>query len=217
MEVELFVGHYAPAYLIKAKKPEIPLWTLFVATQLVDIAWAILVLLGIEKVRIIKGFTATNPLDLYFMPYTHSLLAAVLWGIGSGLLYRSIPTIRPWILGVLYGVAVLSHWFLDLLVHAPDLPLYGNSHKVGFALWNFPTVALVTEIGLLFASLMFFKKTGNGRFKKGYIILTVFLILSQLYIHFGPLPQSPELMAATALISYILFAFLAFKAESYSP
>lgn len=35
--------------------------------------WAVLVLVGIEKLRIIPGFAQANPFDLSFMPYTHSL------------------------------------------------------------------------------------------------------------------------------------------------
>ena len=44
----MFVGHYGPAFAIRAARPEVPLWVLFVAAQLVDIAWALLVLGGVE-------------------------------------------------------------------------------------------------------------------------------------------------------------------------
>ncbi|MGH7630259.1 MAG: hypothetical protein ACREOF_12950 [Gemmatimonadales bacterium] len=65
----------------------IPLWALFIAVQLLDVLWVPLVLLGIEKVRIAPGITASNPLDLYYMPYTHSLVAAILWSaIALGML-----------------------------------------------------------------------------------------------------------------------------------
>ena len=79
----MFIGHYGPSFACKAAKPAIPLWVLFLAVQFVDIVWSILVLLGIEKVRIVPGFTATNPLDLYYMPYTHSLPGAALWSAGA--------------------------------------------------------------------------------------------------------------------------------------
>ena len=47
-----------------------------------------------------------------------------------------VPRTRAaWIL----AGAVLSHWFLDLLVHRPDLPLaFGESRKVGFGLCSAP-------------------------------------------------------------------------------
>jgi hypothetical protein len=81
----MFVGHYGPSFAAKALKRPIPLWVLFLAVQLLDVFWSIFVLLGIEKVRIVPGITATNPLDLYYMPYTHGLDAAVLWSWAAGL------------------------------------------------------------------------------------------------------------------------------------
>jgi hypothetical protein len=59
----MFVGHYGPAYAANVAKRSIPLWVVFIAVQLVDVGWAIFVLLGVEKVRIVPGITATNPLD----------------------------------------------------------------------------------------------------------------------------------------------------------
>ena len=84
----MFVGHYGPGLAAKALDKKIPLWLLFLSVQLVDIAWAILVLLGVEKVRIVPGFTAASPLDLYYFPYTHSLVAALLWSLAGVLIYR---------------------------------------------------------------------------------------------------------------------------------
>ena len=60
----MFVGHYGPSFAGKAIEKSIPLWVLFLAVQLLDVFWSILVLLGIEKVRIVPGITKTNPLDL---------------------------------------------------------------------------------------------------------------------------------------------------------
>jgi len=59
----MFVGHYNVAFAVKSEKNEIRLWILFVAVQLLDFLWAPFVLLGIEKVLIVPGITATNPLD----------------------------------------------------------------------------------------------------------------------------------------------------------
>ena len=62
----MFVGHYGPSFAIKAVRPAIPLWLLFISVQLVDVAWSILILLGVEKARIVPGITASNPFDLYY-------------------------------------------------------------------------------------------------------------------------------------------------------
>src|SRR6476620_6734044 len=84
----MFVGHYGVSFAARRLDHSPPLWLLFLAVQLLDVLLAPFVLLGIEKVRIVPGITAANPLDLYYMPYTHSLLAALLWSAGALLAYR---------------------------------------------------------------------------------------------------------------------------------
>jgi hypothetical protein len=50
----MFVGHYGMGFAAKRVAPTIPLWALFIAVQLLDVLWAPLILLGIEKVRIVR-------------------------------------------------------------------------------------------------------------------------------------------------------------------
>jgi hypothetical protein len=97
-------GTLRPAFAAKAARRSIPLWFLFVAVQLVDIAWAILVLAGIEKVRIAPGITAANPLDLYCMPYTHSLIGLLEFAILFGGLVLYLKKPEPVSRGGGYGV-----------------------------------------------------------------------------------------------------------------
>ncbi len=149
----MFVGHYGPSFAVKAVDKSIPLWLLFIAVQFVDVLWGIFVLLGIEKVRIVPGITSTNPLDLYYMPYTHSLVAAIVWSGIVDVAYRFLPKVGSWAKGGLVAAAVLSHWVLDLLVHRPDLPLYDDAAKVGFGLWNYPVLAFLLEATLLFVGM----------------------------------------------------------------
>ena len=92
-------------------------------------------LLGIEKVRIVPGITATNPLDLYYVPYTHSLIGSMLWSIAAGIAYYLLRK-ADGTAAAIVGAAVFSHWVLDWLVHRPDLPLYDDTFKVGLGLWN---------------------------------------------------------------------------------
>ena len=120
----MFVGHYGVSYVAKRIDDSIPLWVLFVAVQLVDILWAPLVLLGVEKVRIVPGFTATNPLDLYYMPYTHSLVAALLWSAVAVVSYRLLARRSGLGGSLLVGLAVFSHWVPDVIVHRPALAAY---------------------------------------------------------------------------------------------
>jgi membrane-bound metal-dependent hydrolase YbcI (DUF457 family) len=150
----MFVGHYGVSFAAKRFEKSITLWVLFVAVQLLDVFWSPFILLGIEKVRIVPGITATNPLDLYYMPYSHSLLAALLWSTGAFILYKLLA--KPGSAGkvaFVVALAVFSHWLLDFVVHRPDLPLYDDTAKVGLGLWNFPILAFALETVLLFGGM----------------------------------------------------------------
>src|SRR5262247_4500229 len=146
----MFVGHYGVSFAAKKAAPSVPLWVLFIAVQLLDVLWAPFVLLGIEKVRIVPGITATNPLDLYYMPYTHSLVAAILWSVAASIVYRWAVRGAGTPAALMVAAAVFSHWVCDLIVHRPDLPLYDDAAKVGLGLWNVPAAAFGLETALLF-------------------------------------------------------------------
>src|SRR5206468_1467069 len=111
----MFVGHYGVSFAAKRGDKTIPLWVLFLAVQLLDVFWSVFVLAGLEKVRIAPGITASNPLDLYYMPYTHSLVAALLWSLAAYVGYRAIRAFgashRAALLAALAG---FSHWVLAL-------------------------------------------------------------------------------------------------------
>ena len=212
----MFIGHYGPSFACKAWKPVVPLWVLFVAVQLVDIVWAVLVLLGIEKVRIVPGITATNPFDLYYMPFTHSLPGAIFWSVGAAVVYRAVAPAQKWTAAVIVGGAVFSHWVLDLVVHRPDLPLYDDAYKVGFGLWNYPAVAFLLEIALLFGGIAFYLRVTEpidviGRY--GMTVLGLFAVVLQAYVFFGPPPVSDTAFALTALVLYFAFAVLVYWLE----
>ena len=203
----MFVGHYGISFSAKRVEPSIPLWVLFLAVQLLDVLWAPLILLGIEKVRIVPGFTASNPLDLYYMPYTHSLVAAILWSCAGGLAYRFLARPSRSRASLVIGLAVFSHWVLDFIVHRPDLPLYGNSAKVGLGLWNSPALAFGLEAALLFGG-MWLALWGRLAGSLGTLCFGVLMLGIQAYIFFGPPPASDRAAASTALVAYALFAIV---------
>jgi len=200
----MFVGHYGVSFAAKKAEPGVPLWVLFIAVQLLDVLWAPFVLLGIEKVRIVPGFTASNPLDLYYMPYTHSLVAAIGWSVIAFLAYRLAVRPAPPRAAAIVGLAVFSHWVLDFLVHRPDLPLYDNTAKVGLGLWNLPAVALGLEALMLFGAMWLYLQHTARR--TAMLVFGVVMLAIQVYVFFGPPLASDKAAAATALIGYAVFA-----------
>jgi hypothetical protein len=201
----MFVGHYGVSFAGKRLAPTVSLATLFIAVQLLDVAWSLLVLLGIEKVRIVPGITATNPLDLYYMPYTHSLVAALGWSAAAFLVYTRFAPMATVRSSLVVAAAVFSHWVLDLLVHRPDLPLFADSAKVGLGLWNHRALAFGLEIAILFGGLALYFGLGVKR-RGGIIVFGVVMLALQAYIFFGPPPRSDRAAALTALAAYLLFA-----------
>ena len=212
----MFVGHYGVAFAVKTERNKIPLWVLFVAVQLLDFLWAPFVLLGIEKVRFVPGITATNALDLYYMPYTHSLLGALFWSVVAFVIYKiGWRNIASNSAALLVGFAVFSHWLLDLIVHRPDLAIYDDTLKVGFGLWNYRGIEFVLEIGiLLFGAVLYLKRNGAIARKIGIIIFTAVLVLIQTSNTFVRRPPSSDrAFAITALTFYTVFACVAFLLE----
>ncbi|MBI1424424.1 MAG: hypothetical protein GC149_13350 [Gammaproteobacteria bacterium] len=212
----MFVGHYGVGFAAKAVKKTIPLWQLFIAVQLVDIAWATLVLFGVEKFRIVPGITAASPLDLYYIPYTHSLLAVVIWSLAAMVIYRFAVKRSTWLVAGVIAVTVLSHWLLDLLVHRPDLPLYDNHMKVGLGLWNYPVLSFALEALCLFGGMFFYYRATQpvgGRGRYAMIVFGLVMLGVQSTALFSPPPPSANAVAVMALVSYFLFAAVVYWLE----
>ena len=150
----MFIGHWAPAMVAATHKDAPSLPVLFIAAQLVDWAFFLFLILGIEAMRVTPGISVMNPMDLYHMPYTHSLLGSSLWAAGFAAVVFAFSRNRS--AAILTALVVLSHWFLDLLVHVPDLTWAGNPPKLGFGLWNHPEIEMPLELAITFGALWFF-------------------------------------------------------------
>ena len=189
----MFIGHFSVA-LAAAAHPKAPrLGVLIAASQLVDIGFFTLMIAGVERMRLVPGATVMNPMDLYFMPYTHSLLGSAVWAIGFGLLVGAMTRSR--IGGVIAGAVVLSHWLLDFLTHRPDLGLLGDSGKVGLGLWNHPTIAMPLELALTALGLLLYARATSPRTATGRWSLWAFaavLLAMQAIDWFGPKPSQVD-------------------------
>jgi hypothetical protein len=216
----MFVGHYSVAFAVRSEQNKIPLWVLFVAVQFLDYIWATLVLLGIEKLRVIKGFTAGSMLDSYFHPYSHSLIAAVLWSGVAGLCYKLLCR---WpgdgyakSAALVVGAAVFSHWILDLIAHPRDLPIYDNTAKVGFGLWNYRNPEFALEIALLVLGIaLYLARNLMPAVRKGAVIaFGIALVVIQIGDTYVPRTAlSDKATAMGVWIFYTLFVLIALAVE----
>jgi hypothetical protein len=125
----MFIGHFALGFAAKPAVPRVSLAALMLAALFADVLWPILVLAGLEEVRIAPGNTAFTPLEFVSYPWSHSLLLLVVWGACVGSAYRVIFGGRRTF--VILALLVVSHWVLDWVTHAPDMPLYPRRPESG--------------------------------------------------------------------------------------
>ncbi|MEJ2129587.1 MAG: hypothetical protein P8X81_12175 [Woeseiaceae bacterium] len=214
----MFVGHYAASLALKKFEKRASLGMLFLAVQLVDILFFPFVLLGIERINIIENYTESTHFQLEYMPYTHSLLASLLWAAAAYALFRWVIT-KDRRIALVMAIAVFSHWVIDLLVHTPDLPIWSDaSMKLGFGLWNNAVVTYVLEAALLLGATWLYLKSTTASTKTGKYgmgVFVAFMLLMNIGNVFGPLQtDSKVVMSVSALSAYFLFAAIAFWLDS---
>src|SRR4051794_4265637 len=176
----MFLGHFGLGFGAKKAAPDVSLGALFVAAQFADLLWPTLLLLGLEQVEVQPGTTVMTPLNFVSYPYSHSLLALAVWGALFGFVYTRATRSRP-IAGAALGLLILSHWFLDVVMHRPDMPLtLTGSTRVGLGLWNSMAATLGIEFVIFAAGLAIYLRTTRARDRIGSIglwALVLFLLI----------------------------------------
>lgn len=203
----MFIGHWAPALAVAARRPAPTIGVLFIAAQLVDWAFFGLLLAGVEHMRFSPGISVMNPMDLYHMPFTHSLLGAAVIATVFGAAVLAATRNRSAALAT--GAVVLSHWLLDLLVHVPDLTLAGSPPKLGLSLWNYPYLEMPIELGITFGALWLYARNRQPAAARVWMLAAVLLLL-QAVNWFGPV--EPEVSAGTSLLAFFAFGLVTLAA-----
>jgi hypothetical protein len=205
----MFLGHFGIGFGAKAAAPKVSLGTLFLAAQFIDLLWPTLLMLGIERVEILSGGSQHPPLDFIYYPFSHSLLAVMIWAVLFAAAYYAIRRNR--IGAMVLGLAVISHWLLDLIVHYPDLPLYpGDSPLLGFAVWSSPIFEMALEFSIFALGLWLYLRTTkaiDATGKWALWSLVAFLVAIHLGNSFGPPPPSVTALALVGQAQWLLVAW----------
>ena len=212
----MFLGHYGVAFAAKRAAPRASLGALTFAAQFLDELWPILLLLGVEQVRIVPGLMAANPLDFVYYPYSHSLLMAIVWGILVGVAYFLLRRYGrgAWIMGAL----VVSHWFLDLPMHRPDLPLWpgASSPKVGWGLWNSIPATYVIEFAIYAIGIALYLRATRARDRIGSWGLWAYILVLAILLSNGPAPSERTLAwSALGIWLFVPWAWWVDKHREY--
>ncbi len=199
----MFIGHFALGFALKRVEPRVSLATAFLAAQLADTVWPVLVLTGLEHVTIAPGDTAVTPMRFDSYPWSHSLLTlSVMGALFAGAHFLLQRRARA---ALLLGLLVVSHWFLDFVSHRPDMPFTPwTAPKVGLGLWESVGATVVVE-GALFAGGVALAlratrpRDAIGRW--GFVAFVAFLVVAYVGNLLGPPPPSVQALGWFSLIA----------------
>ncbi len=206
----MLVGHLAVALGAKKVDPHVPLAATVAAAFALDLAWPVLLLAGIEVVRVNPGDTAFTNLAFESYPWTHSLAMVLIWSAmafaAAKALYGSARS------GVVLGALVLSHWGLDWITHRPDLPLWPEGPLTGLGLWNSIPGTIVVEAGLFVVGIGLYRSVSQARSRTGAMAFSALLVLMGLLWISQPWAPAPGSAAAVAWGALALWLVLPWAA-----
>lgn len=200
----MFAGHLGVAMAIGHVEKRVNVGAYAFAALGLDVALWLFILAGWETVFIPADFVATHQ-PLFEFPYSHGLMAACGWSVlAAGVTVYATRSVRA---GTWIAAAVLSHWGLDFLVHAPELPLWGpDSARAGLGLWNAMPVALAVEALLALGGLyLYLSDAVLSRAKRIAVGVLSFAVLgfTALGMTLAPAPPSAMAMAASSLVTIL--------------
>jgi len=142
----MFIGHFAIAFLLARLFPQVPIMVPLAAVSFPDLVWPLLIISGVEKVRI----NPDSPLQKYIVfekyPYSHSLIFTNFVALLVGLMLALV--LQNPLVALSFTLGSASHWILDSVVHLPDLPVKGfgsRDRKMGLGLWRNGPLAFILE------------------------------------------------------------------------
>jgi hypothetical protein len=108
---------------------------------------------------------------------------------------------------------VVSHWPLDYLMHAPDMPLWpGPSPHLGLGVWNSVAGTFAIEGALWIAGLAWYLRGRRASGAAGRLALWSFVLLCTVFWAAGPFsspPPNEEALAWFALSGWIIVPWAA--------
>lgn len=216
----MFVGHLSLGFAAKRADNSASLAWYIAAAAFVDLLWPLFLLLGIEHVSIVPGATAFTPLRFDSYPWSHSLLMTIVWGIVlAGIArWRGMSTKSAQLIAAL----VVSHWVLDFITHAPDMPLWPGqfSPRLGLGLWNSIPGSIAVEGLLWLVGLGLYLRSYRPQNWVGAIAFWSFVLISTVMWASGPWaapPPNPRALAWFALMGWIIVPWAVWIDRSHVP
>ncbi len=214
----MFLGHFGVALAAKKAARKASLGTLVFAAQFADLLWPLLLLAGVEQVRIVPGLLPASPFDFTSYPISHSLVTQLGWGAILGIVYFLAK--RDGRTALVVGSLVPTHWLLDFIAHRPDMPIYPGGAKYGLGMWNSLPLTIVVEYAVFAAGIAIYLGVTRAKDRTGNLALwSLFGLLAVLYIcsEFGPPPPNVTVLAESALAIWLTVPWAAWADRHREP
>lgn len=215
----MFHGHHGAALLLCGyMKLPLPLWVLFLLSQLQDLILLLLVhILHIEQVfKMSVPDNFINQFKLVYVPYSHGLVFSILYSLLAYILFRT-PKAK-----LAAAFAIISHWILDFITHVPDLDIcfpFMDCGKAGLKLWLYLWPSVVVECGIciLGAAVYFFNCVSfsqRGKTLARLIPVVVLMIAMTIAMPFVEAPEETAWSVGLQMYGiYAMFAVFAWLIE----
>lgn len=213
----MLAGHLAAGLVATRVSPRVPLAAAVGAAFALDLAWPLLLLTGVERVRVNPHDTAFTSLAFESYPWTHSLLMVLVWSLVVGAASARRLGRRA---GAVLAALVMSHWVLDFVTHRPDLPLWPGGPLVGAGLWNSVPGTILVEGGLFAASVLVYSRAWPARDATGrWAFQALVALVGLLWITqpWSPPPPGATAVAWGALTMWLLLPWCAWIARHRRP
>lgn len=149
------IAHIGVGFAAKRIAPNISVFYLIIAAELIEIVFFIFVAAGVENMPL--------PDEAPFSPYSHGVFMGIIWsGVAAFITFLVSKNKKA---SIIIGLLVLSHTVLDIIA-SPKLAFYPTDTKmpvffndylsVGLGLFKHKTIALISEFGFLIAGFIIY-------------------------------------------------------------
>ena len=209
------IGHAAVALGASRIEPRINVGLLIFAAFLADFLLGVFAAFGLERAHVPPDFATRHYLTFTF-PYSHGMIPLLLWGVLLGALLCWLDQRNRKLAFFVIAGLVFSHFILDGLVHAPELPLLGqNSPKIGLTLWNHMRLELTIETVMAVVGLAIYWKLSSGSrvSRWGIAVFTLLLTALTWTQLFATQPPLPSQLVPTWIIAPLVFSAVPFALD----
>jgi hypothetical protein len=196
----MFIGHIAVGFASKRFAPRTSLGLLVAAAMFADLLWPVLLLLGIEQVRVDPAARWSH-LDFVSYPWSHSIVMMSFWAVLFSRAYGLFTRDKDG--ADIIFLCVISHWVLDWITHRPDMPLWPGSALYGLGLWNSIAGTMSVELAMLAAGLWLYLRGTRALDRIGIYAMAAFVALIVYVEVSSPFGAPPPNVSAIIWMSVI--------------